>query len=117
MSLARITRIAVRFSPWLTDCRSARDFLARITSAQGTNPDCQITTQLRVSGRPSVTVEYSNKRSDTFDTSGLSAPQILARLRSLSDEMDTSDILSKVGVANTKLEVPVEVGAGQHRRV
>ncbi len=116
MSLARVTRIVVRFSPWSTECRSARDFLARIASAQATNPECQITTQLRLSGRPSITVEYINKRTDTFDTSELTAPQIIDRLRSLSDEMDTSDILAKVGVANTKLEVPVDLTAGMSRR-
>jgi large subunit ribosomal protein L53 len=49
MQLKQIARIVVRFSPWEGDARSAREFLARITSAsaRASNPECKVEHQVR----------------------------------------------------------------------
>lgn len=106
MSLARISRVVVRFHCKEFESRSARDFWARITSGkiQKTNPDCKIESRLLLKGSPSVACEYTNKNTTAFSTVGLTAPQILERLQQLSDQMETSDVLQKVGVAGAQLE-------------
>lgn len=49
MHLKQISRIVVRFSPWTGEARSAREFLARVTSApaRASNPDCKVDTKIR----------------------------------------------------------------------
>ena len=49
MQLKQISRILVQFSPYTGQARSAREFLARVTSspAQKTNPDCQVQARVR----------------------------------------------------------------------
>lgn len=49
MQLKQISRILVQFSPYTGQARSAREFLARVTSrpAQATNPDCQVQARVR----------------------------------------------------------------------
>ncbi len=44
MKLKQISRILVQFSPWTGEARSAREFLARVTSApaRASNPDCKV---------------------------------------------------------------------------
>lgn len=44
MKLKQISRILVQFSPWTGEARSAREFLARVTSApaHASNPDCKV---------------------------------------------------------------------------
>jgi len=105
MSLARISRVLVRFTND-QESRGAREFWARITSGKlrKTNPDCKIEQRLLLKGFPSVGCEYTNKSTTVFSTVGLTAPQILERLQQLSDQMETSDVLRKVGVAGSQLE-------------
>lgn len=119
MSLSRISSIAVQFSPWVAEARGARDFLARISSirARKSNPDCKITNTIRLSGKPTIKVQFTNKKAETIDASDLSAPQIIERLQSLSNEMDSAETLQKVGVANVRLEVPAKVVTGTYRMV
>jgi hypothetical protein len=62
-----------------------------------------------------VTVQYTNQRTEIIEASGLSAPQILEKLESLSNEMDVSETLSKIGVAGVKLEVPARASSGSSR--
>ncbi len=106
MSLARISRVLVRFHAKDPDSRGAREFWARITSGKirKTNPECDIESKLLLHGPPSVGCEYANKSTTVFSTVGLTAPQILMRLQQLSDQMETSDVLQKVGVAGSQLE-------------
>jgi len=49
MQLKQISRILVQFSPYTGQARSAREFLARVTSApaKATNPDCQVEAKVR----------------------------------------------------------------------
>lgn len=49
MQLKQISRILVQFSPYTGQARSAREFLARVTSraAQASNPDCTVQARVR----------------------------------------------------------------------
>lgn len=49
MQLKGLSRVLVQFSPWNGQARSAREFLARVTSgpAVATNPDCKVEYRLR----------------------------------------------------------------------
>ena len=106
MSLARISRVVIRFHAKDPDSRGAREFWARITSGKirKTNPECNIESRVLLRGSPSVGCEYANKSTAIFSTVGLTAPQILERLQQLSDQMETSDVLQRVGVAGSQLE-------------
>ena len=44
MQLKQLKRVLVQFAPTEGNCRSAREFLARVTSrkAAATNPDCKV---------------------------------------------------------------------------
>lgn len=49
MQLKQISRVLVQFSPWQGSGRSAREFLARVTSkpAAASNPDCKVESRVR----------------------------------------------------------------------
>ena len=119
MSLARISRVVIRFHGEQADSRSAREFWARINCGKirKSNPECKIESKLFLKGDPSVACEYSNKSSTKFSTVGLTAPQILERLQQLSDQMETSDVLQKVGVAGAQLDTGIHFGAGKSMKV
>lgn len=48
MQLKQISRILVQFSPWTGEARSAREFIARVTSdaARASNPECSVVTRV-----------------------------------------------------------------------
>ena len=106
MSLARISRVLLRFHWKDNDSRGVREFWARITSGKlrATNPDCKIDTRVLIHGPPSVGIEYSNKNTTVFNAAGLTAPQILERLQQLADQTETAEVLQKIGVADAQLE-------------
>jgi large subunit ribosomal protein L53 len=49
MKLKQISRLLVQFSPWSGTARSARELVARATSApaRASNPDCEVETRVR----------------------------------------------------------------------
>lgn len=107
MPLSRIAKVVVRFSPLTPEARSAREFLARISSgkARASNPQCEIVTSLRVAAStPTVSVTYTaTKQTETIDTSSLTADRIFERMQSITDELDSSETLSKIGGTSSKL--------------
>lgn len=106
MQLKQISRILVQFSPYTGQARSAREFLARVTStpAQLTNPDCQIKTRVRVKGDAFVEIEYDNKQVTRIDTGDMTVQQILEQVQSRAEEMDTMQKLKDAGLGSSLLE-------------
>ncbi|KAL4439865.1 hypothetical protein ABPG75_002866 [Micractinium tetrahymenae] len=106
MQLKQISRILVQFSPYTGQARSAREFLARVTSrpAQATNPDCQVLARVRVKGEPFVEIEFDNKQVARIETGGLTIQQILEQVQSRTEEIDTMQKLKDAGFGSSKLE-------------
>ncbi len=106
MSLARISRVLLRFHWKDNDSRGVREFWARITSGKlrATNPECKVDTRLLINGSPSVGVEYNDKSITVFNAAALTAPQILERLQQLADQTETAEVLQKIGVSDAQLE-------------
>jgi hypothetical protein len=61
---SQISRILVQFSPYTGQARSAREFLARVTSqpARQSNPDCEVQARVRVKGDPFIEIQFDNKQ-------------------------------------------------------
>jgi hypothetical protein len=112
--LAGISSLVVRFSPLQPGAKAAREFVARITAAKirATNPQCEIVTKLRVAATaPSVIVTHAaSKQTETIDISGLSADRIFERLRSLSDNGATSEIMKNFGGTGSTLSSDWDAG-------
>ncbi|PSC69249.1 39S ribosomal mitochondrial [Micractinium conductrix] len=106
MQLKQISRILVQFSPYTGQARSAREFLARVTSApaQASNPECQVQARVRVKGDPYVEIEYGNKQVARIDTGKLTVAQILEQVQSRAEEMDTMQKLKEAGFGTSQLE-------------
>ncbi|KAI3431802.1 hypothetical protein D9Q98_010555 [Chlorella vulgaris] len=106
MQLKQISRILVQFSPYTGQARSAREFLARVSSrpAQASNPECTVQTNLRVKGDPFIEIEFDNKQMTRIDTAGLNIQQILEQVQSQAEEMDTMQKLKAAGFGSQKLD-------------
>ena len=52
MVLKHLSKVVVQFSPLTGNSRSAREFLARVTSpsAKASNPDCGLDARVRIKG-------------------------------------------------------------------
>ena len=120
MPLTRISRLLVQFAPLKPESRSAKEFLARVTTAKAkaSNPECKVETKVRISGSPFVLVEFANKQQDKIQTAGLTAPQILAQIQEKTQVVEAQDILQKVGLAINSGKGSgigkLDFGAGQH---
>lgn len=106
MQLKQISRLLISFAPYSGTARSAREFLARCTArkAVASNPDCKIETKLRLNGAPFIEIEYANKQRDKFETADLTVQQILDRIKTQSETMETRQRLQQAGLADVKLE-------------
>ena len=69
---------------------------------------------------PSVTVVYAGSNQvHTFETTNMTADRMFERMRSLSNEMDSSEILSKLGGQSSRLTSVWDTGrndAGSARK-
>ena len=123
MPFSRLTKVIVKFSPFSQEARAAREFLARLSSgkARASNPQCDVVASLRLSAiAPSVTLVYAgNNQVHTFETTHMTADRMFERMKSLSDEMDSSEILSKLGGHSSRLTSVWDTGrnnAGNARK-
>lgn len=96
----------MQFSPWADGSAAAREFLARISSAgvRKSNPECIVEAKVRLKGRPVISVEYANKHKEVIPVVGLTAPELLERIKGHSLESDTRDMLKKAGLEGTQLQ-------------
>jgi hypothetical protein len=105
--LSRISKLTIEFCALKTNSRSAKEFLARATTAKSvaSNPECQVDVRLVDGGEPFVEVVFTNKLSDKVMTGDLTAPQIVEKIQERSQAMEADEILKKVGLSKAKLEV------------
>eukprot|EP00887_Chlorella_sp_A99_P000468 scaffold17.g468.t1 len=105
MQLKQISRVLVQFSPLQGNARSAREFLARVTSkpAAASNPDCTVETRVRVKGEPFVEVQYENKQVERIATAHLTISQVIEQVMSRAEEMETGQKLKGAGLQNDKI--------------
>lgn len=117
MQLKQLNRVFISMAPWTGTARSAREFLARCTApkAVASNPDCKVETELRLKGESYVEIEYANKQIDNFKTANMTVQQIIARIRTTSETMDTREQLKAAGLADVKLESNWGVEVGRER--
>ena len=106
MPLSKVAKVVVQFSPWTGEARAAREFFTRITSekARKSNPECVVEAKVRISGQPRIFVEYANKEQEMIIAIGITAPEIVEKIRSHSQDGDTRALLQKAGLEGTKLE-------------
>lgn len=105
--LSRISKLTIEFSPLKPNSRSAKEFLARATTAKAaaSNPECEVDVRLADGGDPYVEVVFTNKLSDKVMVGNLTAPQIIEKIQERSQSMESDEILKKVGINKAKLEV------------
>jgi hypothetical protein len=60
----------------------------------------------RVSGEPTIEIEYENQKKEVINTSSISIGEILDLVQSKAQEMDTSAKLQAAGLAGQTLESP-----------
>lgn len=105
MSLSRVSKIVVQFSPLSRDGRSVREFLVRISSgkAAASNPDCEVLTRVVKKGQPFCRIEYKDGRTDQFETAQMKAEDIFERMKRAAEEMETQETMKKAGLDTVAL--------------
>lgn len=105
MSLSRVSKIVVQFSPLSPDGRSVREFLVRISSgkAAASNPDCEVLTRIMRKGQPFCRIEYKDGRTDHFETADMKAEEIFERMKQAAEEMETQETMKKAGLDTAAL--------------
>lgn len=119
MHLKQLSRVLVQFSPWTGTARSAREFLARVSSvpAQKSNPECKVESKVRVKGDPFVEVTYENQQVARIYTADLNVEQIVEQLRTKIEEMDTATKLKAAGIHGQVLESKWGESLGKEREL
>lgn len=119
MKLKQISKVFVQFSPWNEKSVSAREFLARVSSknAKTSNPDCKISSAVRVKGDPLVQVEFDNKHVELLNTSAMKVNDIITLIKTKADEMETMGKLKAAGFGNEQLHSPLKLEIGEFRKV
>lgn len=105
--LQRVARVTVQLCPWTqAGATSARELLARLTAASvsSKNPECKISSRLRVTGPSLVEVEYEDHSKQVITTAGMTAPQILLKIQAHTQDGNTRELLKKAGLEGTQLE-------------
>jgi site-specific recombinase XerD len=107
MPLRQLKKIHLQFNPADRRATAIREFLNRILSpnAKKSNPECAVTHKIRTDSMPPViAIEFVNGVKEQFNCHSMKVEQIQAKIRDISDGMETTANLNASGISLSELK-------------